>query len=71
MFCASKAWPPLTALLALGMCFSFGPMGTPRLCAARAREAGLAGEGEGRLQLRNDSTYFWLPEPGCAAPTLF
>lgn len=71
MLFASKAWPPHNALLALGMWFSFGPMGTPQLCAAHAREAELGGEGEGRLQLTSDSTYFWFLEPGCAAPTLF
>lgn len=69
-FSASKPLPPHNPLLALGVWFSFGPMGTPRLRAARAREAGLGGEGEGRLQLTSDSTYFWLPEPGCASPTL-
>lgn len=53
------------------MWFFFGTMWTPRLCAACAKKAGLGGEREGRLQLRNDSTYFWLPKPSCATPTLF
>lgn len=51
MYPAPKARPLLNTPLARGMWFFFGTTGTLRLCVTRAKQAGLGGEEEGKIQL--------------------